>query len=85
MLRIFVKTEGMMSDVYDLRRLLLSDSQVRCQSSRCGLIFAESYKDAQNKLARMLGSARLIEEIIIWPWLDDDYFDKENPDVFDIY
>ena len=56
-----------------------------CDPYGGGLIIAESYEDAQNKLTQMLGSSRFVEEIIIWPWLDDDYFDKENPDVFDIY
>ena len=56
-----------------------------CDPYGGGIVIATSFEDAQNKLTRMLGSARLIEEIIIWPWLNDDYFDKENPDVFDIY
>ena len=56
-----------------------------CDPYGGGIVFAESYEDAQNKLTRMLGSSRFVEEIIIWPWLNDDYFDKENPDVFDIY
>jgi hypothetical protein len=56
-----------------------------CDPYGGGLIIAESFEDAQYKLTKMLGSSRLIDEVIIWPWLNDDYFDEENPDVFDIY
>lgn len=45
-----------------------------------GLVKARTIDEATIKLCRY-GH----EGCLIWPWLNDDYYDKKNPDVFDIY
>ena len=50
-----------------------------------GLVIADSMNEAREKLERMFGEDRDAKQTIIWPWVKDDYFDKDNPDVLDIY
>ena len=56
-----------------------------CDDYGGGLVIADSLIDAQAKLEKALGEDRDPNKVIIWPWHLDDYFDKENPDVLDIY
>lgn len=56
-----------------------------CDDYGGGLVIADSLIDAQEKLDKMFGEDRDVNKVIIWPWHLDDYFDKENPDVLDIY
>ena len=58
-----------------------------CDDYGGGLVIAKSLVDAQEKLEKMFrkDEERDANKTIIWPWYLDDYFDKENPDVLDIY
>ena len=56
-----------------------------CDDYGGGLVIADSLIEAQEKLDKMFGEDRDVNKVIIWPWHLDDYFDKENPDVLDIY
>lgn len=56
-----------------------------CDDYGGGLVIANSLIEAKEKLEKMFGEERDIEKVIIWTWRLDDYFDKENPDVLDIY
>lgn len=56
-----------------------------CDPYGGGLVIANSAEEAKDKVAKMLSEERLVQGLIIWPWLNDDYYDEENPDVFDIY
>lgn len=55
-----------------------------CDDYGGGLVIADSEDDAREKLAKKYDD-RDIDKIIIWLWTNDDYFDKQNPDVLDIY
>lgn len=54
-----------------------------CDELGGGLVIASSVDDAKEKLVKKFGADR--KDFIVWLWTDDDYFDKENEDVFDIY
>jgi len=54
-----------------------------CDDYGGGIVIAESLLDAGEKLAKKYGEER--KNFIIWEFVDDDYYDEENPDVFDIY
>lgn len=56
-----------------------------CDSYGGGIVIANSLVEAQEKLERTLGEDRDPNELIIWPWYLDEYFDEENQDVLDIY
>lgn len=56
-----------------------------CDDYGGGIVIANSLLEAQEKLSKQFGEERDAEKVIIWPWRLDDYFDKENPDVLDIY
>lgn len=51
-----------------------------------GLVIATSLEDALDKLEKKYADVReKIRDFAIWPWESDDYYDTENPDVFDVY
>lgn len=56
-----------------------------CDDYGGGLVIANSLIEAQEKLEKMFGEERDANKVIIWAWHLDDYFDKENPYVLDIY
>ena len=56
-----------------------------CDAYGGGIVIANSLLEAQEKIERILSEERDPNEVIIWPWHLDDYFDEENPDVLDIY
>jgi hypothetical protein len=56
-----------------------------CDAYGGGIIIAESPIEAQEKLEKALDAERNINEVVIWPWTNDDYFDEHNPEVLDIY
>ena len=45
-----------------------------------GIVKARTVEEAKLKLSRY---GR--KDCKIWPWLNDDYYDEKNPDVFNIY
>lgn len=53
-----------------------------CDDYGGGLVIAGSVEEAREKLIKAYPDRR---SFLIWLWIDDDYFDKENPDVLDIY
>jgi hypothetical protein len=48
-----------------------------------GIVIAESEDEAREKLAQKYGLAG--DKFIVWLWVKDIYFDKNTPDIFDIY
>lgn len=48
-----------------------------------GLVLAENIEDAREKLAKKYSVNS--DNFGIWPWENDDYYDKDNVDIFDIY
>ena len=59
-----------------------------CDAYGGGIVIADSLVDAQKKLEKMFEKdpeGRNASETIIWPWHLDDYYNKENPDVLDVY
>lgn len=51
-----------------------------------GLVIATSLEDALAKLEKKYADVReKIRDFAIWPWEADDYYDTDNPDVFDVY
>ena len=56
-----------------------------CDAYGGGIVIANSLIEAQEKLEKMIDEERDINKVIIWSWKLDDYFDKDNPDVLDIY
>ena len=55
-----------------------------CDDIGGGIVIASSVEDATNKLREKYKEDRL-ENLKVWPWKNDDYFDIGNVDVFDIY
>lgn len=56
-----------------------------CDAYGGGIVIANSLLEAQEKIERALSEERDPNEVIIWPWHLDDYFDEENPEVIDVY
>ena len=58
-----------------------------CDAYGGGIVIANSLLEAQEKIEKMLekDEERDPNDVIVWAWCIDDYFDKENPDVIDIY
>lgn len=56
-----------------------------CDAYGGGIVIASSLIEAQEKLEKMFGENRDANEVIIWAWHLDEYFDKDNPHVLDIY
>lgn len=54
-----------------------------CDAYGGGLVIANSLEDAEDKLVKKYGEER--KDFIIWELTNDDYYDDEHPDVFDIY
>lgn len=54
-----------------------------CDDYGGGLVIAISKERARAKLAKKYGNER--KDFIIWLWTNDEYYDKDNQDVFDIY
>ena len=54
-----------------------------CDDYGGGLVIASSKEKAVKKLTKKYGDER--KSFIVWQWKNDDYFDKENQDVLDIY
>lgn len=48
-----------------------------------GIVIADSEDVAREKLTKKYGTAG--DKFIVWLWINDDYFDKNTPDVLDIY
>lgn len=48
-----------------------------------GIVIADSEYEAREKLAQKYGLAG--DKFIVWLWIKDMYFDKNTPDIFDIY
>lgn len=46
-----------------------------------GIVIATSKEEANEKLEKKYNR----NDFIVWKMVDDDYFDADNPDVFDIY
>ena len=65
--------------------MVLHDLYRWCDGNGGGIVVAESEDKAREKLEKMYGENRNVKKMIIWSWINDDYYDKENPDVFDIY
>lgn len=56
-----------------------------CDDYGGGIVIADSKIEAREKLIKYLSEERDPDKLIIWSWTNDDYFDKENPDVLDVY
>lgn len=56
-----------------------------CDDYGGGIVIATSRAEAQEKLIAYLSEERDPNNLIIWPWHLDDYFDEENLDVLDVY
>ena len=56
-----------------------------CDRYGGGIVIATSLTEAKEKVEKTLGEERDPNDLIIWPWTNDDYFDEGNPDVLDIY
>lgn len=56
-----------------------------CDSYGGGLVIAETKAEAIEKLEKMYGENRNVENMVLWRWTNDDYYDNQNPDVLDIY
>lgn len=53
-----------------------------------GLVIAKSIEEARNKIVRKFEHTDLkdnLESLAIWSWEDDDFYDENHSDVFDIY
>lgn len=48
-----------------------------------GLILAPSSGQARKKLSKKYGT--MADNAQIWPWEEDEYFDPDHPNVFDVY
>lgn len=46
-----------------------------------GIVFADTIELAEEKVRKKYGN----EEICMWRIINDDYFDTENPDVWECY
>ena len=51
-----------------------------CDDNGGGIVKARTIEEAELKLSRYGRTG-----CTIWPWLKDDHYDEQNPDVFDIY
>ena len=56
-----------------------------CDDYGGGLVIAETKDEAKEKLEKMYGENRNVENVVLWRWTSDDYYDEQNPDVLDIY
>lgn len=50
-----------------------------------GLVFASSKENATEKILKKYGEKYKEFYLDIWEWENDDYFDKNNLDVFELY
>lgn len=50
-----------------------------------GLVFASSKENAKEKILKKYGEKYKEFYLDIWEWENDDYFDKNNLDVFELY
>lgn len=65
--------------------MLNSDKLYRwCDDYGGGLILADSVEDAISKLDKKFKDEPRTK-FLVWLWKNDDCYDEENPDVFDIY
>lgn len=46
-----------------------------------GVVFADTFESAEAKVKNKYPN----KEICVWRMINDDYFDKENPDVWECY
>lgn len=46
-----------------------------------GIVIATTEEEAREKIKRKYN----IDDFVIWNMTDDDFYDDENPDVFDLY
>ena len=46
-----------------------------------GIVFADTIESAKEKVSKKYNN----EEICVWGILSDDYFDVDNPDVWECY
>lgn len=59
-----------------------------CDYISGGIVLASSIDEAKEKLQKKYGVEFMGDRsgsLKIWPWENDDYYDEDNPDVFDIY
>ena len=49
-----------------------------------GIVFADTFEIAEEKVRKKYNEYK-DEEICVWRILNDDYFDVENPDVWECY
>lgn len=57
-----------------------------CDDYGGGLVVAESIEDASEKLQKKYKAmGERNGEFTIWLWENDDYYDEDNPFVYDIY
>ena len=50
-----------------------------------GLVFSSSKEKAKEKILKKYGEKYKEFYLDIWEWENDDYFDKNNLDVFELY
>lgn len=55
-----------------------------CDDYGGGLVIASSMEEALEKLKKKYGDEERTE-FIVWLWKNDDFYDKDNKDVLDIY
>ena len=55
-----------------------------CDENGGGLVIASSIEEAKEKLVKK-NDGSFAEDYKVWPWENDDYYDEDNIDVFDIY
>ena len=54
-----------------------------CDDFGGGLVLATSEEDARKKLVAKYGMS--CGDFTIWLWENDEFYDKNHPDVYDIY
>lgn len=50
-----------------------------------GIVLADTAKEAREKIKKSWKREKNITHLGIWKMDEDDYFDEENPDVFECY
>lgn len=52
-----------------------------------GLVIADTKEEAEEKVQKYHNHDCdwSIDEVLVWEWTDDDYYDEYNPDVFNCY
>jgi hypothetical protein len=68
-----------------MKSMVLHDSYRWCNTADGGggIVIAASEEDGIQKLVKKYGN--VAENFIVWPWVEDEFFDEDNQDVLDIY